>query len=396
MNNLKIFLDELLHIEGDGTLCLSDANFRDLYQKLIDMSIVQPSQNYHCVLGLYRVLFRIERLNSSRNGQFKLTVFVNGMKHFDGYLSANLKLNGPCFYYKEGIMIKSGSYADGQKDGKFINYDFNTETEVSTEMYENGVKTSDIYIIDGKKYWDRTENGQRMIGQVKFQDNRFDWSGRVLEFRNNRWSRLLNYGTKKSVIGIFSFSEEVMMFAEYNKSHALTYYGEIKFDERTLEYVYEGRGMKFTAEQNTSSLLYKGEFKNGVYCGKGCLFDPSLGLKAFEGEFEDGKPVNGVSFSDGMVAKYEVSTMDELRSFPPNYNLFEVLKSGLRNEAQIDFLQFVGHVERIVFGPASCNDLELCNLSNFQNLKEIRFEKNCMKSVKELVISRTRWLSAPL
>ena len=111
-------------------------------------------------------------------------------------------------------------------------------------------------------------------------------------------------------------------------------------------------------------------------------------MKIFEGEFANGNPVNGVSFCDGMATKFEVSTMDDLRSFPPNYNVFEVLEGGLRNETNVDFLQFVGHVERIVFGPASCDSLEMCRIWNFQNLKEIRFEKNCLKSVKELVISR--------
>ena len=389
MNNLKTFLDDLLHIGGDSRLQLEESNFDDLYQKMISMIEGQPPEQVLGLLGLYRVLFRIERLPSSQESRYKLTIFVNGMKHFDGFLTSTLKLNGVCSFFKEGILINTGSYYDGQKDGKFIHYDFDTGTEISTEVYEKGVKTSDIYVVNGKKYLDTIEGGKHMIGQVILKDNKSEWSGRVLEFHNNKPSRLLHYGATRTVAGVFSQYNGTPTFVEYDESRGMLYFGEIAFDDHTLEYKYEGRGMKFVSERNSSSLVYKGEFKNGVYCGNGCLFDPKSGLKLFEGEFADGKPVNGVSFCDGMATKFEVSTMDDLRSFPPNYNLFEVLEGGLRNETNVDFLQFVGHVERIVFGPASCDSLEVCRIWNFQNLREIRFEKNCLKSVRELIISRS-------
>lgn len=388
VNNLKSFLDDLLHIGGDTTLHLEEQNFKDLYQKIASIDGEHPREEALSQLGLYRVLFRMEAAPSPQLGKCKLTIFVNGMKHFDGFLSTNLKLNGQCSFYREGILINTGNYLDGQKDGKFIFYDFDTENEISTEVYDKGRKVSDIYIVNGKKYLDRVENGKHMIGQVKLKDSKPVWSGRVLEFNNNEPFRLFNYGESASLIGVFSTYNGTRTFMERDSSNRTSYFGEVAFDEHSLEYKYEGRGMKFTSEQNTSSLIYKGEFKNGVYCGNGCLFNPKSGLKEFEGEFADGRPVNGVSFSDGIVMKFEVSTMDDLRSFPPNYNSFEVLDGGLRNESNVDFFQFVGHVERIVFGPASCDDLEVCRISNFQNLKEIRFEKNCMKSAKELIISR--------
>ena len=186
MNNLKTFLDDLLHIGGDSRLQLEESNFDDLYQKMISMTEGQPPEQVLGLLGLYRVLFRIERLPSSQESRYKLTIFVNGMKHFDGFLTSTLKLNGVCSFFKEGILINTGSYYDGQKDGKFIHYDFDTGTEISTEVYEKGVKTSDIYVVNGKKYLDTIEGGKHMIGQVILKDNKSEWSGRVLEFHNFR------------------------------------------------------------------------------------------------------------------------------------------------------------------------------------------------------------------
>lgn len=385
-SNLKTFLEDLLHVGGDTSLHLTSNAIQNIFDTLMNMD-GSKKEIMHDSIGNYRLMLQLTKYPDNQDNRYRITVYINGMKYYDGLFDSNFLQNSSCTYYKEGIPIQSGEYVHGKKHGYFTYYDFDTCKEVAREEYSNDVKITDIYVVDGRKYRETIANDVRMVGEVDVNDAGVQWSGRVLEYRNGLPSCLYDYSHGKRIVGQFAPSQGFDGFLEYDDSKNPTYFGSIQLNERTLEYHYEGRGIKFVLNSGVPCIVYKGEFKNGVYFGQGCTYSPEFGLKLFEGEFLDGEPTNGVSFANGVIQKFTVHTCDDMQNFPPNYELFEVSENGLCNEAQVDFHSYVSFVKQIVFGESSCDSMKTCLISEFHNLVEVRFENDSFKSADKIVLN---------
>ena len=211
-------------------------------------------------LGCYSGNGTLYEYNSSNDILYKIYEgsFLNGKFHGDGI---------KYFQYSESKEYK-GQFNNGQYNGKGTKYKMNGDEEYKG-IFKNGNLDSGFQnTLETKQYVGEINNGVKEGKGKKYIDNKLRFEGL---FKNNKFIQgiVYNINNNKFLDGKNSDDnkKEGKFFMEDN-----IFEGTFEDFTNISDYIID-----FT---NNCEIIYEGEYKNGMKCGKGIEY-----LTGYEGEF---------------------------------------------------------------------------------------------------------------
>lgn len=336
-------------------------------------------------------------LSYSDNG-FKIWVLKNGMKRFEGEIDNGFKMHGKCIFYEDGIIVEEGIFKQGKRDGEFTQYDSHCNKS-SIEVYKNDVKISMIIVKNSKRFLESCSSDTRSYGECSRFNERDVFHGHVIECDSmndkEKQISLFERGDRKAILVRFLHENgrSIMIEYDWSKNHdpIPLFIGEYTLDRDSLTYTREGFGMYFkylegmSTSQDRLVCIYRGCFKNNLFDGFGCSFDPNTGLKNYEGEWKDGVPRVGKTFVDGVEREISIKTEQEIINFPESqYKLsFQSQSFGDCQDIDLNKYESIQHIQEIEFKSQSFLLLEDLFIFNHSSLKVLTVEDDTFAALKQ-------------
>lgn len=328
---------------------------------------------------------------------FHIRLFKNGMKRFIGTTNSHFAKHGRCVLFVKGIREMEGYYNQGMRNGMFYTYDLKGQP-ISIETYEEDVIQSRVITKGTKQYLDCTSNGSGLYGECCILNNEYKLDGRVLQLEETKEKNIFIYnnGSLESTLVDFRHEQNRSFMTVRNSNGTLVYVGEYQLDREKIEFSYNGYGMLFEYPNRVLMCVYKGEFKDNRFHGKGCMYDKNTRLKQYEGEYRDGKEVGGKSFYQGVEREMAVANMKALDEFPQNQYKLTFEERSFLGITQFDCFSrpSLQHIQEIEFKQQSFNDLLHLLITNHQTIRDISIFDGTFPNLlqmKILSLSQSVW-----
>lgn len=326
-----------------------------------------------------------------RENTFHITIFKCGLKFFSGQVNRLFQKHGNCIFYENGIKVKEEMYENGKKEGIVILYDENVNVK-SIENYHDDNIQNKVLVHNNKIYLDARVNGNGNYGEGAQLENSYIFHGLVVNYKEDQEQVLFHYDRNRIQYRIASFShiDDHDILIEYTQEGHVSYIGEYKFDRETLQYTYEGNGLKFNIQNNQSCCLYKGSFKQGLYDGFGCLYNQESHLKEYEGEWKEGKLIAGRQFQDGIESIMRVHTIQDIIKFPKTKNHMVINEGAFPDIQEFPYFNnnVLSHVIEIKCMYNCLSNLREFLIEKHASLQKLEIESDCLMNVEVFSITR--------